>query len=48
MERPSVDLPQPDSPTTPSVRPSLRSKLTLLTAVRKTGGLKRPLAGSSN
>ncbi len=32
MQRPVVLLPQPDSPTTPSVSPAARSKLTPLTA----------------
>jgi len=39
--RASVDLPQPDSPTMPRVRPSCRSKLTALSA------LKRLLPGRS-
>src|SRR5580704_5460300 len=32
MQRPVVDLPQPDSPTNPNVSPAPRSKLTSLTA----------------
>ena len=32
MQRPVVDLPEPDSPTSPSVSPGAMSKLTLSTA----------------
>jgi hypothetical protein len=32
IDRPVVDLPQPDSPTSPSVSPGMMSKLTSSTA----------------
>ena len=41
--RPSVDLPQPDSPTSPSVSPSFTSKLTSSTAcTRPTSRCRSP------
>src|SRR5262249_100805 len=42
MQRPVVDLPQPDSPTSPSVSPAARSKLTSLTACTHSKGEKMP------
>ena len=42
--RASVDLPQPDSPTRPSVRPGYSERLTLSTALTLAGrGSKKPL-----
>ena len=40
--RARVDLPQPDSPTTASVRPAVSEKLAPATAFSNAAGLKKP------
>src|SRR4029078_11006147 len=41
MQRPSVDLPQPDSPTRPSASPRAISRSTAATAPRPSAGIRR-------
>ncbi len=47
MARASVDLPEPDSPTSPSVSPANRSKVTSQSAARAPNSTRRPPTRSS-